>query len=199
MSRNAYLLTCDSNSERCLFSKKILEDIGFNVILYNAIPNNKHLISHKLSMMEIYKIIINDTSSEWSYVFEDDINVLENIKLDEIIQYENISTNFFYLGLCKHGDNTITETEHIINGHKVYKISNCVFGLHALAFSRIGMLDFFNFINCFTIEIIDVILQLYTIKHPANVVRIDLESYIPGHLGIIFQDRKKFKSIINNL
>ena len=198
MSRNAYLLTCDPNSERCIFSKKILEDIGFNVILYNAIPNNNPLTSHKLSMMEIYKIIINDTSSEWSYVFEDDINVLESIKLDEIIQYENISTNFFYLGLCKHARNTIMETEHIINGHKVYKISDCVLGLHALAFSRTGMLDFFNFLNRHTIEYIDVILQSYTIEHPANVVRVDLESYISGHLGIIFQDRKKFKSIINN-
>lgn len=196
MSRNAYLLTCDINSERSIFSKKILEDIGFNVIFYNSIPNTNCLLSHKLSMTEIYKIIINDMSSEWSYIFEDDINVLENIKLDEIIQYENISTNFFYLGLCKYGNDTITETEHIINGHRVHQISNCVRGLHAIAFSRTGMLDFFNFMNFFNIEYIDIILELYTIKNPANVVRVDLESYINGHLGIIFQDREKFKSII---
>jgi hypothetical protein len=200
MSRNAYLLTCDSNSERCLFSKKILEDIGFNVILYNAIPNSNPLTSHKLSMIEIYKIIANDESSEWSYVFEDDINILENITLDEIIQYENISSHFFYLGLCKYGGfNTITKTNHIINGHQVYKISKYVRGLHAVAFSRTGMASFLNFMDNFTNEgCVDMILESYSIKCPANVVRIDLQSYIPGHMGIIFQDRNKFKSIISN-
>lgn len=199
MSRNAYLLTCDSNSERCLFLKKILEDVGFNVILYNAIPNSNPLTSHKLSMIEIYKIIANDESSEWSYVFEDDINILENITLDEIIQYENISSHFFYLGLCKYGGcNTITKTNHVINGHEVYKISKYVRGLHAVAFSRTGMASFLNFMSDFTTEYIDMILESYSIKYPANVVRIDLESYIPRHMGIFFQDRNKFKSIISN-
>jgi len=197
MRRNAYLLTCNPNSDRCIFSKRILENIGFDVILFNSIPNDNPLLSHKLSMTEIYKRIINDSSSNWSYIFEDDINVLDDIKLDEIIQYENISTNFFYLGLCKYGNNTISETEHIINEHKVYKVSNCVRGLHAVAFSKSGMLDFFNFMNCFKLQYIDMILELYSIRHPANIVRVDLESYIPGHLGVIFQDRKQFESIIS--
>ncbi len=42
----------------------------------------------------------------------------------------------------------------------------------------------------------DVILEKYCNKYPANVVRYDLESYINGHKGILFQDRKMFQSLI---
>ena len=42
----------------------------------------------------------------------------------------------------------------------------------------------------------DVILSNFSLKYPANIVRYDLESYIPGHRGIIFQDRNKFPSSI---
>jgi hypothetical protein len=195
MIRNAYLLTCNPTSERCIFSKTILENVGFNVIIFNAIPDKKPLLSHKISMEKIYEIIINDITSEWSYIFEDDINVLENIKLEEIIKYESISTNVFYLGICKYHNNML-ETEHIINGHKVFKVSNYVRGLHAVAFSRKGMQEFLNFMNYHSLEYIDMILELYTIKNPANVVRGDLESYISGHFGVFFQDRNKFPSTI---
>ena len=196
MSRNAYLLTCDPNSERTKFSKNILDEIGFNVILFQAIPDSKPLLSHKQSMISIYNIIANDLLNEWSYVFEDDINKLEDIKLDEIIEYEKISNKFFYLGICKYGEDTLCETEHTINNHKVYSVSGSVRGLHALSFSRVGMIDFIDFLKNFSLEYMDVILELYTLKNRSNVVRTDLESYISGHRGIIFQDRNKFTSII---
>jgi hypothetical protein len=196
MSRNAYLLTCDPNSERTKFSKNILDELGFNVILFQAIPDSKPLLSHKQSMISIYNIIANDLSNEWSYIFEDDINKLEDIKLDEIIEYEKISNKFFYLGICKYGEDTLCETEHTINNHKVYSVSGSVRGLHALAFSRVGMIDFIDFLKNFSLEYMDVILELYTLKNRSNVVRSDLESYISGHRGIIFQDRNKFTSII---
>jgi hypothetical protein len=196
MSRNAYLLTCDPNSERTKFSKNILDELGFNVILFQAIPDSKPLLSHKQSMISIYNIIANDLSNEWSYIFEDDINKLEDIKLDEIIEYEKISNKFFYLGICKYGEDTLCETEHTINNHKVYSVSGSVRGLHALSFSRVGMIDFIDFLKNFSLEYIDIILELYTLKNRSNVVRADLESYISGHRGIIFQDRNKFTSII---
>ena len=196
MSRNAYLLTCDPNSERTKFSKNILDELGFNVILFQAIPDSKPLLSHKQSMISIYNIIANDLSNEWSYIFEDDINKLEDIKLDEIIEYEKISNKFFYLGICKYGEDTLCETEHTINNHNVYSVSGSVRGLHALAFSRVGMIDFIDFLKNFSLEYIDIILELYTLKNRSNVVRADLESYISGHRGIIFQDRNKFTSII---
>lgn len=42
-----------------------------------------------------------------------------------------------------------------------------------------------------------MILELYSLKNPVNLIRYDLESYIKGHRGIFFQDRKKFQSIIS--
>jgi hypothetical protein len=42
----------------------------------------------------------------------------------------------------------------------------------------------------------DVILEQFSLKYPSICVRYDLESYIYGHKGIIFQDRKKFASQI---
>jgi len=198
MSRNAYLLTCDPNSERAIFSKNILEEIGFNVILFEAIPHRKPILSHRQSMISIFNIIANDLNNEWSYIFEDDINKLSNIKLNEIIEYEKISNHFFYLGICKYGKNTIYKTNHIINNHKVYSVSGYVRGTHAFAFSRLGMIHFINFVKKVSFEYMDMILDYYTIKYRANIVRADLESYIPGHRGVIFQDRKKFQSIIEN-
>jgi hypothetical protein len=198
MSRNAYLLTCNPNSERTKFSKNILEEIGFNVILFQAIPHRKPILSHRQSMISIFNIIANDLNNEWSYIFEDDINKLADIKLNEIIEYEKISNHFFYLGICKYGKNTIYETNHIINNHKVYSVSGHVRGTHAFAFSRVGMIHFINFLKKISLEYMDMILDYYTIKHRTNIVRVDLESYIPGHRGVIFQDRNKFQSIIEN-
>ena len=79
--RNAYLLTVNEKSARTIFSKKILLDIGFNVIIFKAIPNKDKVLSNKISMQEIYKKIIN-SNQKWNYVFEDDINIRERIKLD---------------------------------------------------------------------------------------------------------------------
>jgi hypothetical protein len=175
-----------------------LEKVGFNVILFLAIPHKNPLLSHRQSMIQIYNIIANDEHNEWSYVFEDDINILENIYLDEIIEYEKISTYYFYLGMCRYSSNTMKDTGKRINGHSVYNISNHVRGLHAVAFSRNGMKLFLNWLQLTNNKYIDMILETFSIKYPANVVRADLQSYIFGHLGIFFQDRKKFESIISN-
>lgn len=196
MERKAYLLTTNEFSERTIFSKSVLERVGFTVILFNAIYDKNPLLSHRKSYLKICEEIAN-SSNGWYYVFEDDINILEEIKLDEIIQYESISTNVFYLGICKYGKNTLKNTGIKINDKDVFEISDNVRGLHAVAYSNKGAKDFLNFSeNYKTYEYIDMILELYTIKNPAIVVRSDLESYISGHYGIFFQDRNKFPSTI---
>jgi hypothetical protein len=45
-------------------------------------------------------------------------------------------------------------------------------------------------------EYTDMIIEYFSEKFPANIVRYDLESYIRGHRGVFFQDRKRFPSII---
>ncbi len=92
--RKCYVLTCNENSERSQFSKHLLEKIGFEVNLFRAVPNKDKVLSNKISMMQIYNIIAHG-QDEWVYVFEDDINILEEVSLDEIIKYESISSHFF--------------------------------------------------------------------------------------------------------
>lgn len=198
--RNAYVLTINLNSERAQFTKNVLETIGFDVTLVPCIPNANKVLSNKISMQHIYKMII-EKGDEYSYVFEDDINVLEKIDLREIIEYEKISPEFFYLGVCRPVsfiDTNIEILQNIeINGHKIHRLNyHHHGGLHAIGLSKKGVLDLLKFSENSNEIYMDVILSKFTEKYPANVVRYDLESYIKGHRGIIFQDRKKFPTTI---
>ena len=96
--RHAYLLTTNLNSERTTYSIKILKKIGFIVFVVQHIPHRNPVISNRLSMKNIYEIIIRSGLS-YAYVFEDDIDIHENITLDEIIKYEKLSDQFFRLSL----------------------------------------------------------------------------------------------------
>lgn len=192
--RNAYLLTTNPKSLRCLFSIDVLTNIGFHVIIIDCIPNDNKVLSNKISMQYIYDLIKN-SDQDYSYVFEDDINILEPIKLEEIIEYEKISDMFFYLGICENGSNIIF-TGHKINDHYVYSKSGYVRGLHAIGLSKKGAAELLEFSKNDDEIYMDVILEKFTLKYPAVCVRYDLESYIYGHKGIIFQDRDHFPSEI---
>ena len=196
INRVAYLLTTNKESDRTLFSKQILTQIGFNVVLVQHTPHSNPVISNKISMCHIYELIHNGTD-EYAYVFEDDINVLENISLSEIIKYEPISNKFFYLGICENiGNSTIKDTMYSINSHKVLSISGNVRGLHAIGLSKNGAKELVEFAIQSNFEYMDMILEEFSKKYPANIVRYDLQSYIYGHRGVIFQDRLIFPSTI---
>ena len=109
MSRIAYLLTKSENNNRARWCTKLLSDIGFSVIIVTYIEHEDPVISNKLSMKHIYQMIVqHNISNEHSYIFEDDINIHEPIKLDEIVMYEKLSDMFFYLGICEdHGEKTV--------------------------------------------------------------------------------------------
>jgi len=195
--RTAYLLTTNENSLRAQFSKKVLEKIGFTVKFFVAIPHIDKVLSNKISMMNIYRIIFN-MNEEWGYVFEDDINVVEPILLDEIIQYEKISDRFFYLGCCIMNEGeTISSTTFKINNHPVIKISRGVRGLHGIGINRAGANELFNFAYTNHERYMDCILEQFAGIYPANIVRYDLISpQENGHRGVLFQDRLKFPSTI---
>lgn len=193
--RKGYLLTCNETSDRTQFSIRLLKQIGFEVHPFKAIPHTNKVISNKLSMMAIYDRIASDTD-EWAYVFEDDINLLESIQIEEIVQYETISSYFFYLGLCKYGDPDTEKYPVQINHHDVTMVAGDVRGLHAIGISKIGARALLRWSKCLSEPYMDVILELFSRFHPANIVRYDLESYIKGHRGIFFQDRRAFPSTI---
>lgn len=199
MSRKAYLLTGNVNSERCQFSKNILEKVGFQVIAFIFFPHEKKLTSNRISMLAIYEIIAKG-DDEWVYVFEDDINIMEDMKIDEIVQYESISEHFFYLGLCiapANRNDKLHLNENKINGNDVVIMKGNVKGLHAIGLSKNGAKELMDFEKKYDESwIMDMILEEFSILHPANVVRYDLEHSVLGHRGIFFQDQQKFPSTI---
>lgn len=193
--RNCYILTIDSESERAIFSKKVLENIGFDVICIKPIYNDNMVLSNKISMQHIYSLIIS-SQNDYSYVFEDDINVLKEIELDELIQYENISDMFFYLGICEYSNASTINTGIKINNYDVYRKSGYSRGLHAIGLSKKGAEELLRFSSDTTETYMDIILENFSKIYPANIVRYDLESYIHGHRGIVYQDRRRFPTTI---
>ena len=193
--RTAYILTCDETNDRSIFSKNVLENIGFNIIFFNCIKNENKVLSNKISMQKIYEIIANG-EEEWVYVFEDDINILEDIKIDELIEYENISDKFFYLGTCGFVNNYKIYNDTKIRGNEVVKVKGMVRGLHAIGLSKNGAKELLEYSQKSSKIYMDMILEEFAQLNNPNMVRYDLESYISGHRGIFFQDRNKFPTSI---
>jgi hypothetical protein len=193
--RICYLLTGNPDSERAQSSKNVLEKVGFKVTFFKFIENKNNALSNKISMLKIYELILKG-DAEWCYVFEDDINILEKITIDEIIEYEKISSNLFYLGVCMYEHYKVQYNSEKIRGHSVAIVKGQVRGAHAIAFSKKGVEEILKFSENVNTDHSDVLLEQYTNISPANVVRYDLESYIKGHRGIFFQDRNVFPSTI---
>jgi hypothetical protein len=193
--RFAYLLTTNALSERTLFSQSVLTNIGFQVVLVPHIPHEDKVVSNKLSMQRIYQMI-RDGDEPYAYVFEDDINVLKPIQLSEIIQFEAISPIFFYLGVCCYHKLVLGRREELIEGHPVFMVRGGIRGLHAIGLSKEGAHKLLEFSKDKTEPYMDVLLEQFSEQFPANVVRFEEQSYIPGHRGIIFQDRNRFPSTI---
>lgn len=192
--RTAFVLTTDLTSPRTLSSENVLKRVGFDVQLVQHIPNEDMVLSNKLSMQSIYQKII-DGDLDYGYVFENDINILDEIRLPEIIQYESISPMFFYMGVCCYNPN-ISIQDISVEGHPVTQVSGGIRGLHAIGLSKEGAAELLKFSMESTESYMDVILEEFSKKYPSNVVRYDLQSYIRGHRGVFFQDRRTFPSEI---
>jgi hypothetical protein len=196
--RHAYLLTTNVKSDRTIFSANILKRVGFVVNIVQHTPHKNPVISNRMSMKNIYEIIIRNGLS-YAYVFEDDIDIHQNITLDELIMYEKISDQFFYLGICENkGRKTVTDTQYSIYGHKVMSISGNVRGLHAIGLSNTGAKNLLAFSSLSGHIYMDMVLDDFSKLHRANIVRYDLTSKIPGHRGLFFQARDKFPTTIGN-
>lgn len=194
--RKAYLLSSNETTDRAIFCKKILEDVGFEVIVFPFIVCSDKVVSNKLSMLEIYKIISEGTD-DWGYVFEDDINILKQIKVEEIIEYEKHAKKFFYLGACSN-DYKISEYTEKIANQTVMVIHGNVRGLHAIGISKQGASELIHFSTheYENYRYMDMILEKFCEINPALIVNYELESEISGHRGVFFQDRERFPSTI---
>jgi hypothetical protein len=146
-------------------------------------------------MLNIYKMI-TEGEDNFGYVFENDINILEEIRLPEIVEYEQITEMFFYLGLCAYRPVLYKHNDLKIAGHPVFLVGGGIRGLHAIGLSKKGAQTLIEFTKQSNEAYMDIILEDFSRYYPANVVRFDLMSYILGHLGVFFQDRNRFPSEI---
>lgn len=197
-SRNAYVLSCNFNSDRTNFSCGILENIGFNVIKMPCIPHEKVLQSNRLGHESIYHHILK-SKEKWAYIFEDDINIIEDIKLDEVVEYEKISKNVFYLGCCIiNPRRTLKKTGHKIRNSDVYNVKGGSRCLHGIGISNDGCANLLNFSKIWKKPLaFDACLDDFVSIHSANIVRGDLQSpQNPRHFGFLYQDRLRFSSEI---
>lgn len=198
--RNAYVLTGDIYSKRYQFVSRLLSKIGFTVIPVIYIKHRNRVISNKNSMLAIYNIIFKSNSNiNWSYVFEDDVNIIsKNLKLKDIIKYESISKNVFFLGMCDADKKSWVKTSDVIDNHCVLQKRGGVRGLHAIGLSKKGAQSLFKFAKKSTGSYMDVVLERFTLINSANVMRSDLISPCHGgHRGMFYQDRKAFASTIS--
>lgn len=197
MTRKAYILTCDKQSERAKNTESLLSSIGFDVILCDIVHYPICVpTSNLMSMRKIYQTILK-SDDEWSYVFEDDLNQLEPITLSEIIEYESISNHIFYLGCCMENISRVNKTKHSIKGHTVYNLNKTAC-LHAIAFQKSSIELIYTYMEKYShLKFLDQIIgDKFVGDHGANVVRYDLISpQESGHRGILYQDRIKFPSL----
>lgn len=197
--RKAYILCEHENTPRCIHSRKVLEEIGFQVYCVPYIRHQNKFYSNKISMLMIYEKIIQ-SGDEWSYVFEDDIDKRTDISLNEIMEYEKISSHVFYLGACFSSESfnkTINDSKSCnikISGHNVGILNGTARGLHAVAFSRKGMIEFIQFSKDSKERCLDVTLSHFTRIHNAYLVRFNPKFGM--HNGIIYQARRKYPTTI---
>jgi hypothetical protein len=193
--RKAYILCEHANTHRCIDSRKTLESIGFQVICVPYTRHDDKVISNKVSMQGIYQDIL-DKGDPWSYVFEDDIAKLTDITLDEIIEYEGISSHVFYLGTCCI-NRGMSNSGISIRGHPVITLAGGCHGLHAIALSQDGARELLAYSRKAKERYMDVILRDYTVLRPAHVVRHDLcYPGAHGHRGAICQNRNVYPTTI---
>jgi len=197
-SRNAYVLSCDFNSDRTNFSCDILENIGFNPVKIACAPHTNVITSNRLGHESIYQQI-SQSKDNWGYVFEDDINIIEDVKLDEVIEYEKISKNFFYLGCCINNPReTLKKTSLKIRNSYVYNVKGGSRCLHGIGISKEGCKNILNFSKTWrSRKPFDACMDAFVSIHSANIVRGDLQSPLNRrHFGFLYQDRLRFPTSI---
>ena len=196
--RKAYILTSEEETPRNRFSIPLLKSIGFDVVVFPYIKHDDPIISNKTSMMKIYEMIVN-SGETYSYVFEDDINVMESITLSDILKYEAISPRLFFLGCCipeYQTPSNYKKREEKLDERDVIVLSGAVRGIHALGLSKDVAQELLNYAKKSEQRHMDMILEEFTLINPANVYRYDLESSMDGHRGMFFQDRTQFCSTL---
>ena len=197
--RRAYMISTDKNSNRSLWSHKLLSSIGFNVQV--IIPDYNFKLepaaSLVLNVLNIFDICLS-SSQDWCYIFEDDIDINKNVTLDELTKWETEASMLFYLGICLDGINK----KHQIDTKYGPQVSTCGHCTHAFVINKIGIHDFINKSFTKPKNYIDKMLLNWCKNKQFGFLVPELKSpsksKISGHVGYFYQNRQIFESGIDN-
>ena len=199
--RVAHIISLDESRPRAQQTLKVLRDMGFETTIikpkYVGHTRKEQTLSNKLAMIDAVEQIAQG-KQPWGYVFEDDIYQHEasTMRLRDIIQAEESSKKFMYLGVCTTGEALS------------FMCGRCA---HAMGFSRDGAEDVLNFAqNCSPIlatgkspvdeEYFDVIVEGWCAVNGGFRVVGPLVPSSRGHVehyGALIQDRGTFPSEID--
>jgi len=195
-SRTAYLLTIDDTTFRYHHSHKLLLQQGFRVETFIAPKHLDKWYSNRVGLLAILEKIAAK-NEHWSYVFEDDINLVEDVPLlSSAKPIERLSDKFFYLGLCQ------DESWFLRRFTRMHSDVTCGTCAHAFAITPVGARELVQFADP---ELPPLARSFdYTMKewcehsNGFRLVRPDLESPLDSNqLGLVYQDRLQFPSTID--
>ena len=232
---NAFIITSACNSRRFNATKGNLEDAFpnlFRIHCFLTIPLNdsrihtsnlrtwKQLSSNLLAFVQLWTYIIPSYSKgnphQWSFIFEDDVNVLNASRfflpnyieaLHQLMTHPQIKYHdgFFYLGACgpeylnKTPIITIKNTNETLVSKKGY-----AFCLHASAItakrSRLFWTDISSYRPGSSDLSLDLQLRDYSIRSGNHFYILGSNFEFPPleeHYGIAYQDRGRFISTVS--
>lgn len=146
--RTAYLLTVDEHAPRAVQSRKVLEQVGFDVKILHALPiDNKEItngfLSNKFTNIQAMNEMVHG-KDPWYYLFEDDITLhskYKDIKLKDIIAMEKHASGYMYLGICVYDPRMLKGSGSSCEHRKA-----CGRCTHAQGFSRQGAQEFVHYV-----------------------------------------------------
>jgi len=194
MLRKAFLITTDISNPRTRSSLEILEKVGFVVVFQPVIPHPNKMVSNRLTHMELFRKISVDKTEPWGYIFENDIQILnESFRVNpDIIAFESRHKEFMFLGMCMSKD---------VLPYSEFYCGNCA---HAYALTPEGARNLLNFSlnqdSSRDLHPQDTITYAWCLKEKGFPV-VGMEYRSPqneGHFGLFYQDRHHFPSRIGH-
>ncbi len=181
----------------------------------------KKVSSNLIAFTDVWTYEIPNHSKyedEWSFVFEDDVNVVEpsewlskkkvslsnyNEILIGLMHYDEVRNRhgFFYLGICgpifEKTERPIKTVRSIIHHYKGY--GSCA---HAMAITKKRSRNFWSDLASFrpnNDDAMDTSIKAFSIRSSMKFYTLGANIEMPqgtGHFGIVYQDRRKLKTTI---
>ena len=155
----AYVITTSIGQPRTLHTMQILSDLGFSVTPVSALEpltssELSKVWSNRNTIISSLQLHLHQSSSEWAYIFEDDIEVTVGIDADagrggvrsaaDVHKFSLSSHPLFqYLGVCVPPYSQVQTAEDL-------KTGICGRCAHAMAISKRGIVDLLHFITSST-------------------------------------------------